>query len=99
MKGLARVNAEMGTKSQKSVRGFTTAKDGNGIIRRESGRNKMFENEWTKKIKELKANNLILFTENEQLKTVNAQAAEIIIQLRKERNYWHGLATQGGGHG
>ncbi len=62
--------------------------------------------EWTKqwddmkaKIKEMKANNLILFTENEQLKTLNEQANELIVQLRKERNYWHDMATKGGGNG
>ncbi len=64
------------------------------------------ENEWTKqwnemkaKIKEMTANNLIMFTENESLKTVKAQAAEIIVQLRKERNYWHNEAMKGGGNG
>uniref|UniRef100_A0A6M3LQV9 Uncharacterized protein n=2 Tax=viral metagenome TaxID=1070528 RepID=A0A6M3LQV9_9ZZZZ len=66
----------------------------------------MIENEWTKqmadikgKIRELKVHNIALFVENEQLKTANTQAEEIIIQLRKERNYWHEMATKGGGNG
>ncbi len=61
-------------------------------------------NKWTKydmqaKIRELTANNIIMFTENNHLKTLNEQANEIIVQMRKERNYWHEMATKGGGNG
>lgn len=73
----------------------------------------MFENAWTRQIeelnaknRELKAQNLILFTENEHLKTANINAQESIVSLmreikffRKDRDYWHDQATKGGGHG
>jgi cell division protein FtsB len=55
------------------------------------------ENDWTRQMDEIKVEIKKLQADNQKLKAENKQLYEEIQGLQRQREFWHDLATKGGG--